>query len=70
MLLFKADYIANNITLPTQLQKQTKSLFVRIANAEIMYIHYKQNTNNSIFPLPTVWTEALACHYTTVRLEH
>jgi len=64
MLLFKADYIVIKVhalpipimllasTLPTELQEQTKRLFLHIANAK--YILYELNTNNTIFPLPNV----------------
>lgn len=77
MLLFKADYVAIKVhALPipimmlaiTELQEQTKSLLLHIANTEIMYILYKPNSNNSIFTLPTVWPESLACHFTIVRI--
>lgn len=79
-LLFKADYVAIKVhalpipimmlalTLPIELQEQTKSLLLRIENAEIMYILYELNTNNSIFTLPTVWLESLACHFTIARI--
>lgn len=82
MLLFKADYIVIKVhalpipimllesTLPIELQEQNIFFATQaIANAEIMYILYELNTNNTIFPLPTVWPEALACRFTIVRLE-
>lgn len=34
-----------------------------------MYILYELNTNNTVFPLPNVWPEALAWRFTIVRLE-